>query len=389
MTLIFYNLIIISSTFLIWISERSRKNANKLILLSISFLIIFLPSAFRYEIGGDYFSYKIIFDDIKSGVPSSMTEGIEPGYYYLNYLFSVLGLSFEWLVATIAFIITFFFYKSYPEKHKYLFHFILWTNFYFFSFSLLRSMLSASILLFAIMSYIKDKKYFNYFLLTILASTLHKSAILFLILPVISNLKIIKSIFNSRYILVFVILFSMLFSEKIIYFIFKNPLVNFLGYSQYAETTYNSPTELNSGLGVLSMVLILSYTTFISRDEFRKRNIFLLIITICSISIILASQIEIFGRLKMLFLISYPIVILLLMTHCKNLITVFFILFFISISIFNFNRLILSGSTDYRITCHNTRITPYVSIFNKSDSNRHPHLTRYLKWCNDHFDKGK
>ncbi len=62
-TLIFYNFIFFSSTFFVWLSEKGHTYFDRIIILSIAFLIIFLPSAIRYDIGVDYLNYLEIYNN--------------------------------------------------------------------------------------------------------------------------------------------------------------------------------------------------------------------------------------------------------------------------------------------------------------------------------------
>ncbi len=111
-TLIFYNFIFFSSTFFVWLSEKSRTYFDKMILLFIAFLIVFLPSAIRYDIGVDYLNYLEIYNNewFKDYINK------EPSFYFINLVFKNLDVHFQLLIVTFAFIFTIVAFKAYPKK---------------------------------------------------------------------------------------------------------------------------------------------------------------------------------------------------------------------------------------------------------------------------------
>src|SRR5690554_8221538 len=117
-SLVFYNAILLLSTLFVWLSEKASTPMQRKVCTLIAFLIVFLPAALRYEIGIDYFSYKIIFENIRDGLDPFWQSKMEPGYYFLNWVVANLGLSFEWLVALVAFFITLFFFYWLPKKES-------------------------------------------------------------------------------------------------------------------------------------------------------------------------------------------------------------------------------------------------------------------------------
>ena len=186
-SLVFYNAILLFSTLFIWLSEKASTVGQRKLCTVIAFLIVFLPAALRYEIGIDYFSYQIIFENIRDGLDPFWQSKMEPGYYFLNWIVAKLGGEFESLIILISLLITLFFFKSYPKNHKAIFHLILWAVVYFETFNTLRSMLAGAVLLYAVMSYSREEKLYSYIFLVLLAAMFHKSAFLFLFIPVFSK----------------------------------------------------------------------------------------------------------------------------------------------------------------------------------------------------------
>lgn len=101
-TVIFYNFILLSSTFFVWLSEKGRTYLDRWVLLFIAFLIIFMPSALRYGIGADYFNYLEIYQN-----PSLLEfykNKHEYGFYYINKFLRSVDAHFQWSFAVFAFI---------------------------------------------------------------------------------------------------------------------------------------------------------------------------------------------------------------------------------------------------------------------------------------------
>lgn len=386
-TLFLYNFVLFSSTFLVYLSEKASTRLQRKVCMVLAFLIVFIPAALRYEIGIDYFSYEIMFNNVKDGTSTFFESRIEPGYYFLNWIVVKSGLSFEYLIATVSFFISLFFFKSYPNKNKTVFHFVLWITIYLETFNTLRSMLAAGLLMLAVSIYIKNKNNLKYFVLVFIAASFHKSAFLFLLLPLISERGFFTYCLKYKLVLPLIVLLVYFFGGKLTGFIMDSWLTQFFGFSGYADSWYNREVEFNSGLGVVAVILFFIYViaSFSKRQE--NREILYLVVSLTAISIVLSSYVAIFERLKLLFVIGFPIAAWLLFSVKKDLLSRVAILGIILIGLLNFNKSIYFGSTDYMDTCRSARITPYISVFNKEDSVRDPVLTRFAVWCDDYFDK--
>lgn len=387
-SLVFYNAILLLSTLFVWLSEKASTPMQRKVCTLIAFLIVFLPAALRYEIGIDYFSYKIIFENIRDGLDPFWQSKMEPGFYFLNWIVIQLGASFELLIALVAFIITAVLFKAYPARNKALFHIVLWSVIYVETFNTLRSMLAGVVLLYAVMNYVKSQKIYRYYVFVLIAALFHKSAILFFIIPLLSNRSLIKSLVKVRILLPMFIIIVLIFGRDIINAVFNSSLTSLLGFARYADGWYNKDVEIGTGLGVFLILLILIYALILPVRKVKKENAILFVIVLCTaISVVLASYVTIFYRIKLLFIIGLPIAVYLISTNKRGLISTLVISALIMLNIFDFNRTIWNGSTDYFKTCRGARITPYISVFNKEDSTRDPHLTRFARWCDAYFEK--
>lgn len=390
-SLVFYNAILLFSTLFIWLSEKASTVGQRKLCTVIAFLIVFLPAALRYEIGIDYFSYQIIFENIRDGLDPFWQSKMEPGYYFLNWLVANLGLSFEWLVGLVAFIIFLLFFITYPKKYKAHYHFLLMTLIYFTANNLLRNWLALGFVWIAMFSYLREPRLLKFLILIFLGSLFHKSAILFLAFPLAFKLNILARSKLVYILISFLILLLALWSEPFTRWLMSSSLSQALGYARYATGWYSQDTELGSGLGVIAKIVFLAYPLLwlnisnLRNDSIRKK-IFISLIWFAVISIIAAAAIDIFHRAAYLFVFVFNLVLFWYLSNQHVPFARTAVWLFLAFMFLTFNKSILDGSTDYMETCRGARITPYVSVFNKADSNRDPHLTRFARWCDAYFE---
>src|SRR5690554_876203 len=175
-TVIFYNFILLSSTFFVWLSEKMRHKLDRWFLLGIAFLLVFVPAAIRYDIGTDYVNYLAIYEGTSATKTLEPYKFKEPLFYFFNWFLRSIGAHFQWMFATFAFIFTAVAFKAYPKKNAWLLHFLFFSMLWFFSFNGMRQAVALSWCLLALFNFF-DKRYFWFFLLTIIGSTFHQSAL--------------------------------------------------------------------------------------------------------------------------------------------------------------------------------------------------------------------
>ncbi len=363
-TYLFYNLILIASTFFVYLYEKSTDKVLGKLMLFISFLIIFLPAALRYNVGTDYWSYVDIFKRIQNG---EITY-VEPGYVMLNKVIIYLGLSVEWLFALLAFLIYFLAYKSYPKKNAATYHFLYITVFYLITFTSLRSALTFSITLIALNNYSYNKKFIPFLIWTIIGTFFHKSILLILIIPLLCTPISLAIIKRYKFILISLFIMCFMYRYELINLILNSSLAEALGYKKYiGNALFTQKTQLGSGLGVLlrafPLVIFLLLSNYILK--YNKRNLPIIIISIlCLVSIIFAASIDIFSRLERVYYVAYILAAMAIL-NSENIKYRYFIVLIIILSrLFLFeNEIRISKSSE----CAGARISPYVSIFNKQD----------------------
>src|SRR5690554_4211706 len=99
-TVLFYNFIVLSSTFFVWLSEKGRTYVDRWVLLWIAFLIVFVPSAIRYGVGTDFFNYVDIYENLEN------YTWMEQGFYFINWALKSVDAHPQWSMAAFAFIFT-------------------------------------------------------------------------------------------------------------------------------------------------------------------------------------------------------------------------------------------------------------------------------------------
>lgn len=394
-TLLLYNFVLLSSTFFVWLSEKNKDNTTKYVYLYIAFLSVFFLSAFRYGLGKDYFNYLDIFLDIsKNGKDYNYDGRLEIGYLWLNQAIIFFGLSYDYLIIVVSFIFTLFIFLSYPKENKAVFHFFIFGVYLFVSFSLLRNSIAFSIVLFAIMNFYLYNKKLKYTFFIIISSLFHISSLI-LIPFVFINKKTSKFIFSKKLTLITIVIFSFFFRNIITEFIIMSPVLSLFGYDSYASNQYYlNNAVLGTGLGVLIKTLFVLSPILMSDKKTReihpndsKLFVFLLVYVF---AYIFSISIEIFSRLETIFYFAYPIAAILIMSNLR-----FFryrklvVLLMGFIVLIDYNRYIINSSTDYMVTCHGGRVSPYVSIFNKEDSKRIIEYTWHIDACKKAQDKNQ
>lgn len=156
---------------------RGRKNTNA--ALVISFFLLFIFAALRYEYGNDYEPYRKIYENAQIGINSAAIETL---YFELNKIFP----SFQLLIATLSLLYLYAVYKlivKYVDKRfigMAVFIFLINPYLFLLSLSSIRQTLVVS--LFILSLTIKPEKKFSRFIVflgfTGISCLIHQTAIL-------------------------------------------------------------------------------------------------------------------------------------------------------------------------------------------------------------------
>lgn len=361
-SLLFYNSVLMFSTLFVYLANKIKKNHFSFLFLFLAFLLVFLPSAIRYDIGTDYLSYVDIYEDL------FLLENYrfrEPLFYFSNVVLRSLGAHYQWVFVLFSFLFTFAVFKLYRVNNAWLLHFLFFSMLWLFSFNGIRQAIAISFCLVALFKFIEGR-YFYFILVTLIASAFHQSAMFVLILGVVALLPIgwnLKSRFVP-YLFISVIIISYVTVWTILPYIEAVLKILNLKYAIYFSD-FRHLSERDAGSGLAALVKILFSIIFITKSRallILNHNYWLLIILIFfyGTSVAFASNIVIFGRMADIF--SFAIVagayaIWNLPTEQKkNKLLISFFLFFLLLT---FSKDSLGKETYYS----NPKINPYQTIF--------------------------
>ncbi|MDE1239238.1 EpsG family protein [Vibrio aestuarianus] len=232
-TYLIYFIVLFLSTVSLYFADQANTRLKKAIFVTLSFMIVFVISSIRYNVGSDYPNYAEIFYSIQDGG----SKDIEVGFRYINLLFSSLGFGFQSFVFFISFITYFIFYRSYPKEKSYIYHFVFLCTLYLYTLSNLRSSIVYGLSFIAILKYMDDNKILNFCLLIFFSMLFHKSSVVYLIIPIIFS-KPVKDFVKNKYIpevILFLLIAMMFNSSWLRSIIFYNPISEVLGFSSYAN----------------------------------------------------------------------------------------------------------------------------------------------------------
>lgn len=364
-SVIFYNFILFSSTFFVWLSEKISTRAGRGVILSFAFLLVFLPSAIRYDIGTDYFNYVAIYND-NFGIPLDYFKLKEPGFYFVHWILQTIDAHFQWMFVVFSFIFSVMAFSAYPKKNAWLLHFIFFSSLWFFSFNGVRQATAISFCFFSLF-YFFEKRYFRFFMFSIIGAMFHQSAIFIVIAGASALIPISEGVkFRVAPFLFITTILFVFFSMGFILDLIKG-FLNILGFVKYANyfnnSTHFGTRDFGSGLGILTKLLFSIYLILNTRNflQLNKQYWFLIVLVfIYTIALVLASNIIIFGRVSTLFVVG-PIVagFLLLQIPKNKSINKCVLSVFLCFLILTFTKVGIGEETSYA----NPKLNPYKTIF--------------------------
>ncbi|WP_447951994.1 EpsG family protein [Chryseobacterium koreense] len=224
--------------------------------LLLSFCLIFVATAIRYDFGNDYLMYAGEFTIINSGDRSLWSVGmnrLEQGWIYLNKLFGFA--SFEFLIGFLSLmycLVFYFFIKNTLDKTQYwisILFLLLIPGLFIVQQTLLRQTLALLLFLVAIMLVEKRRGLMWGIIILISASFFHFSALL--LIPVLFT-KYLHLTTKQTYFIVgfYVMLFFVGYSTYVTTLLFDVINYVFPKYSYYLDPERNNKIKLNTGLGL-------------------------------------------------------------------------------------------------------------------------------------------
>jgi hypothetical protein len=159
----FYFTLLLLSSITAFCYTFSKDISAGYIFKTLTFLLLFVPSALRYGIGYDYFGYERYFNEIKLG----RDVVIDIGFLYFYRLINYFGGSFQFqLLAGIMSLLTIgFFLNAFPKKIFYLCVPIFVMFLYLWVYTTIRQIFVSSLVFFAYNKFFLKKKYISFLFL--------------------------------------------------------------------------------------------------------------------------------------------------------------------------------------------------------------------------------
>lgn len=312
-----------ASTAFIWLRGRIKGKAPEVLLNSLAFLILFIPTALRYGVGTDFFSYYSIYNY------PELHRKIEFGFSAINSTLRNFDLSAQWGIAAYAFVFFWISIRSYPKNNPWVFHILFISSLLFFSFNGIRQAIAISFISLSVLYFI-NQKVMRSIIYIIIGSLFHKSTLI--VLPAIAlyylpTPRIIKTKVIPLVMLAIVFL-SILFGSSISYYIEVLSGYLNLPYSHYFESSYFAKRRVNTGiiliLKCLSITLILFYSEKII--NLSKRYWLIIILTCFYLTFYsLSYHSAVYGRMAYTFLIGPLYIIYINLNYSKKSINLQFL----------------------------------------------------------------
>lgn len=288
----------------------------RLLSFLFTFLVIWIMSSLRIDIGTDYVNYITLYERMMSSgyIYDFKTE---PLYYAVSAVSDLFGGGTVMMFSIMAFMTLL---PIYLLKDKTYFSILLFAYIcvlFLPSLSLIRQAAAVSFLIPATLSLINGDKKLS-LLLVVMASGFHYSALLFIPFIFLRGVKI-GPIIGIAGVVFFWLIIDVVNLPQII---LTSPLLQQTKYGVYATNMYNESTEMGSGLGVLLKILP-SFILIAFASVFGWLNktsgvigvrLVILLNYAYILSAMLSAKIRIFNRLSD-FLLFVPIVTVLFLAR--------------------------------------------------------------------------
>lgn len=280
--------------------------------LKVSFSLIFLFLALRYNLGNDYETYRLMFSVISQSSLRELFAPLpvyEPAWVLLNWLFRHIGFfAMNAVLALFSCAIYYRFITKYLSPEYYwlaIFLYIFHPGFLLLHSTAMRQAPAIMLFVFSF-DYLYNKDAFRYFLCILLASLFHYSAIILLPLYLLV-------FFNRKIGLLHIVIFISIFVSLFIFGSNLSPYVK-LVITNFSEKydAYQNPGVVSSGLGFFYYSVLFIMTLYFERMQNREVALVFKIAIISFLMIPLPLIIDMTGRLLMYFtpatIIVYPFI---------------------------------------------------------------------------------
>lgn len=347
-----------------WLSEKINIRSVRCFFITISFLLVFFPSAIRYDIGTDYHNYLRIFE---SGTYREY-QFKEPAFYFINWSLDSVNGHFQWLFFICAFIFTIVIFKAYSRKNAFLLHFLFFSMLWFPSFNIIRQSIALSWCLLALL-YFFDKRYICFFILTFIGSLFHQSALVVMLIGGLSLIPLPIKFKTHIAPMIFILILGVMFLYMNNVFSYMEKFLNAIGMETYANYFHSDrhfvTRDFGSGLGAMMKALFSIYVILNAKQYIQENNKFWLLIVLVffyALGTVLASKIVIFGRMADIFIVGQILAAYYLWSLPRNRVInrviVFIFILFLTAS---FLKVSFGTPTSYA----NPKLNPFQTIFSR------------------------
>lgn len=308
-------LLVLFYTFLVLLfsalsSAKVMKNG-----LKVSFILITIYSALRYNYGPDYMNYLRSYNDLCShyDLTTFMRDDVyskEPGWSVLCLITSPIG--FYGLVIIISIFTYYVYYKfihdNVPVKWQWLAvaNYMLNPYFYWIHMSMMRQALAVTIFVIAF-KYICKKNLLVSFILVLLAFSMHRSAMFLFPFIFFGYLPIKRGRVLAIFMLVlFLLMFTLtpIILEYVLSNLLDNPIVADYVYS-YGTEEWAGAEKFSIG-GVIFLIPLLFFAYYIMKSNSDDYNKYITLISCAHFMILPLSMINgLFGRMSYYFHIFF------------------------------------------------------------------------------------
>jgi transmembrane protein EpsG len=270
--------------------------------LLVSFFLIFIFSAFRYNFGNDYFSYLEIYNEINTNVKNSLSgySRYEYGWVIINILLCKSSFQSIIILTSLFICISYYFLikKYVPSKFYFFAVFIFYFDptIFLVGLSAIRQSIAIVFLIFSIDKLVY-KKYFQAFLFSFLAFNFHYSSLI--LIPLLFLINYFNNSVNLKWIIVYLSIYFSLY-------LYKDFLKEYLELINlfFFENRYSSiESDLSMNFSNFIAYLIIIFFLIYSHNKLNDTNRLFVKLTLVGILIIPIDFIlPLTGRLTYYFL---------------------------------------------------------------------------------------
>lgn len=349
-TFILYNTILLLSVLFAYYAEYSKTECSRTLARFCLFMILFVPSALRYDIGTDYINY------VDNFYFASEYKETEIGFYALTVFLRNLHLPAHSLFVCSAFLT--YFPLMFLERKNYTWKMMMYVLlFYLLSYSAIRNMISLSLVVLAFDLFFRGKRW-GAFILYPLSVLFHTSSFFFLPFFLVNKLRCNRIVLLA----LSLILFWMSYADML-FVLLNNDLFLNSNYGGYVFSEFATKPTYNTGYGVISRILFAMIVFLSVSFSKTKDNSTIYLSLFYLISLVLMTKVRIFLRLadtvsiSLMFAMPWCIEVFngKKMFPLKYLMILFYVVLF-EVFIYSNNRNYKEG---------NVGISPYQTIFCK------------------------